>query len=327
MVQTRSQGRAEAGHDPQFSKAKAGNLNFNSGPGSSGTGTRTTGQKSHIPEKRSHSKTEPDASGSNTGTSKKVNPGPTTRKKPKHEKKETKDEDTKSGSKAPPSSGPDSNSNSKIAKLISKYGTLLLSNTNVQDPQSPTPETMLALLLNAIFSSARISHDLAAKTLATAIKAGYHKIDVLKNSTWDERTKVLTEGGYTRYREKTATALGELVELVEEKYQGDLNNILPGSKTDSSPLEVRKRLKEIKGLGDVGVDIFFDTAQGVWPCLAPFIDPRSAKTAEAIGIPGDAGALWGRKEVNRDPMTMARLAAALTTVRLEKKEGEFKDKT
>ncbi|KAL2429610.1 hypothetical protein ABEF95_008186 [Exophiala dermatitidis] len=319
MVQTRSQGKAN--HDPQPSKAGA----VKSSPG----GTGTTGQNSHIPEKRSHSKTktESDASGSHTGTSKKVNTGTTTHKKPKHEKEETKDEDTKPGSKALPSSGPGSNSNSKIATLISKYGTLPLSNTDVLDPQSPTPETMLALLLNAIFSSARISHELAAKTLATAIKAGYHKIDTLKKSSWDERTKVLTEGGYTRYREKTATALGELVEFLEEKYQGDLNNLLPGSKTDSSPSEVRKRLKEIKGLGDVGVDIFFDTAQGVWPCLAPFIDPRSAKTAEAIGIPGDAGALWESKEVNRDPMTMARLAAALTTVRLEKREGESGDKT
>ncbi|KAJ4505072.1 hypothetical protein HRR83_005953 [Exophiala dermatitidis] len=317
MVQTRSQGKAN--HDPQPSKAGA----VKSSPG----GTGMTGQKSHIPEKRSHSKTktEADASGSNTGTSKKVNTGPTTHKKPKHEKEETKDVDTKSGSKAPPAGGAESNS--KISKLISTYGTLPLSNTDVKDPQSPTPETMLALLLNAIFSSARISHDLAAKTLATAVKNGYHKIDVLKNSTWDERTKLLTEGGYTRYREKTATALGELVEFLEEKYQGDLNNLLPGSKTDSSPSEVRKRLKEIKGLGDVGVDIFFDTAQGVWPCLAPFIDPRSAKTAEAIGIAGDAGALWESKEVNTDPVTMARLAAALTTVRLEKREGEFGDKT
>lgn len=129
-----------------------------------------------------------------------------------------------------------------------------------------------------------------------------------------------------KYVRSRRTSNGKLT-ISDDSTEGDLNNLLPGSETDSSPSEVRKRLKEIKGLGDVGADIFFDTAQGVWPCLAPFIDPRSAKTAEAIGIPGDAHVLWESKEVNRDPMTMARLAAALTTVRLEKREGEFRDET
>ena len=87
---------------------------------------------------------------------------------------------------------------------------------------------------------------------------------------------------------------------------------------------IRSRLKEIKGLGDVGVDIFFDTAQAIWPCLAPFLDPRSAKTAEDIGISGDAQALWETKEVNKDPVAMCKLAGALTKVRLEKRESEFR---
>ena len=43
-------------------------------------------------------------------------------------------------------------------------------------------------------------------------------MNVLKKSSWEERTQVLTEGGYTRYREKTATALGELADLILEKY-------------------------------------------------------------------------------------------------------------
>lgn len=348
MVQTRAQGKVGA----QESGERAGSSH--------------TAQK--IPEKRSHSKTE----ASNTSKKAKAN------KKPKSE--ETKDEKPEStASKADAASRP------KVATLIEKYGSLPLSDTAVDEPLSSKPETLLALLLNAMFSSARISHELAAKTLATSIKAGYHKIEVLKKSSWEERTQVLTEGGYTRYREKTATALGELVDFIEQRYreshlcfrihlsllsicrfshtlhsprrpytsvvrgqsgcyapclqasfyiltghqpndlaEGDLNNLLPGSATDSSPSEVRKRLKEIKGLGDVGVDIFFDTAQGVWPCLAPFIDPRSAKTADAIGIPSDPDVLWESNEVAKDPTKMARLAAALTTVRLEKKESEFK---
>lgn len=112
--------------------------------------------------------------------------------------------------------------------------------------------------------------------------------------------------------------------LTSNGADGDLNNLLPGPRTESSPSEIRQRLKEIKGLGDVGVDIFFDTAQTVWPCLAPFLDPRSAKTADALGLPSDAQALWASKEIDKDPVRMCRLASALTNVRLDKREGEFR---
>ena len=98
----------------------------------------------------------------------------------------------------------------------------------------------------------------------------------------------------------------------------DLNNLQSAS---SSPATTRKLLKEIKGLGDVGIDIFCDTAQSIWPALAPFIGARSLKTAKAIGLSDDVRQLW--EEVGKDPVEMCRLSTALTTVRLEKKEKEF----
>ena len=100
---------------------------------------------------------------------------------------------------------------------------------------------------------------------------------------------------------------------------GDLTNLL--KKANAKPQDIRKRLKEIKGIGNVGVDIFCDTAQEIWPCLAPFIDPRSMKTAQQCGLGEDLGMMW--EAVDKDPAQMCRLAAALTTVRLEKKEKEF----
>ena len=100
---------------------------------------------------------------------------------------------------------------------------------------------------------------------------------------------------------------------------GDLNNLL--SKADAQPVKVRQLIKEIKGIGNVGVDIFCDTAQGIWPCLAPFIDPRSMKTANECGLGEDIERIWDA--IGKDPEMMCKLAAALTTVRLEKREQEF----
>ncbi|KAI0593294.1 hypothetical protein F4775DRAFT_578485 [Biscogniauxia sp. FL1348] len=215
--------------------------------------------------------------------------------------------------------GTDAQASPKIAQLISKYGALPLSDTALSDPDKATPDTVLALLLNALLSSTRISHALAAKTITVLVQAGYHKLDVLEKSTWEERTEVLTEGGYTRYREKTATMMGDLAELIKHKYGGDLNAIPQLAGKD--PHKIRSELKNIKGLGDVGINIFFDTVQHVWPCVAPFVDPRSLETAEEIGIGGDVHALW--KAVSEDPGQMCRLAAALTRVRLDGKGSEF----
>ena len=257
---------------------------------------------------------------------------------PKRPKKFKSGLDTASRSPSTPADTKTSNSNPIIGKLLSSDENLPLQDLGISDPENRTPSNMLAHVLNAMLTSARISHELATKSVKCLIEANYHDLETLKKSSWEERTEVLTKGGYTRYREKTATGLGELAEFIEDKYgmrkplytnsvdlpintivDGDLNNIL--TKTDSSPAKIRSAIKEIKGIGDVGVNILFDTAQAAWPCLAPFIDPRSLETAENFGMGNDVGKLY--EDVGEDPVKMCKLAAALTIVRLEKRESDF----
>ncbi|RYP93125.1 hypothetical protein DL770_000782 [Monosporascus sp. CRB-9-2] len=272
---------------------------------------RQKGPPKKTGDKRSHSKTA-HSKDTDTLASDPKKPKASANKEEHVSAEDAPDKTSESASKVP---------QAKVRRLIAKYGELPLSDTELAEPGKPTPDTILALLLNAMLSSTRISHALVAKTVATVIKAGYHKLDVLKKSTWEERTQVLTEGGYTHYREKTATMLGELAQLIEDKYEGDLNSILKTAGEDR--VKIRAELKRIKGLGDVGIDIFFDTAQHVWPCLAPFLDPRSAKTAEAVGIGSDVQQLWDA--VSQEPEQMCRLATALTKVRLDGLKSEFTD--
>lgn len=102
--------------------------------------------------------------------------------------------------------------------------------------------------------------------------------------------------------------------------EGDLNNLLEGA--DSSPTKIRSLLQEIKGIGKVGADIFCDAAQAAWPCLAPFIDPRSMETAKRCGLGNNVKSMWDA--VGHDPVEMCKLSSALTMTRLDKKEGDFK---
>lgn len=216
--------------------------------------------------------------------------------------------------------------NSKIKKLLDGYGSFPLQYTALQQPMKPTAEIMLAHLFNALLTSTRISHQLAEKTVKTVIEAGWVDLSQLEANTWEKRTEVLTEGGFTHYREKTATQLGDLAEWLRSQYDGDLNNLLKAARDEAeNDSQIRdgvcKRLQEIKGLGPVALDIFCDTAQGVWHELAPFLDLRSQKAAEEAGLPSEVDELYAM--VGNDPVKMCRLALALTRVRLEKGVDEI----
>lgn len=104
--------------------------------------------------------------------------------------------------------------------------------------------------------------------------------------------------------------------------ESDVTKILPsGSDSVSNRKILRDHLKEISGLGPLGIEIFTSTVQMTWPPLCPFIDSRDLKVAEQIGLSRDVDAIY--KWLGDDPEKMARLSAALTKIRLEKHVGEF----
>ncbi|KAJ5713439.1 uncharacterized protein N7483_010620 [Penicillium malachiteum] len=209
-------------------------------------------------------------------------------------------------------------SSSSIHSVTTEYGQRPLTGTlfDKQDHLDAAPDTVLAMVLDVMVKSRPISHDLSRRALAHLIEEGYHHIDILSSTTWEERTNVLREGGYNRYREQCATNLGTLANMVSKGYDGDLNNLLHAAHGDRE--KVRELMKEIKGVGDLGVELFFNDVQSIWPSIAPFLDSRSLKTADEIGIGRDLDAIYGA--LGREPEDMTRLANGLSKVRLEKKQ-------
>lgn len=106
----------------------------------------------------------------------------------------------------------------KLNAIMEAYSVLPLSDSGLVDAREPTRETILALVYMAMLTCGRISHELAYKSVKCLLEAGFQDADKLQNSPSQGRTKTLTKGGYTRYREKTATALGELADLVKNIY-------------------------------------------------------------------------------------------------------------
>ncbi|KAJ5558629.1 hypothetical protein N7535_008846 [Penicillium sp. DV-2018c] len=212
---------------------------------------------------------------------------------------------------------------SKVDKVLNEFGRSPLHGTSLANPPAndARPEIVLAMVIDALIKARPISHELTQKTIKTLIAANYHDIDVLSNSSWEDRTMVLKDGGYNRYREQCATNLGELATLVVEKYDGDLNNLL--KQANGNPDKVKLLLKEVKGIGDLAVEVFFNNVQSVWPSIAPSIDSRSLKTADEIGIGTDLDQIY--EILDQDPVRMSWFANGLSEVRLEKRQDVIEE--
>jgi len=141
----------------------------------------------------------------------------------------------------------------------------------------------------ALLFSARISSQLALRAAKSLSEEGWTTAEKMAAASWEARTKTLNEAGYARYDERTSAMLGDTAELIIDRYDGDLRNLR--QEAEKEPDQERRLLKEFKGIGDVGVDIFFREVQVAWEELFPFSDRRALKSASDLGLPAEPEAL------------------------------------
>lgn len=196
-----------------------------------------------------------------------------------------------------------------VRQLLDRHGTTFGEQVGI-DPRANKPAALFGQLCVALPASARISADIAQAAAHALREHGWNSARAMAESSWDARAKTLNQAGYARYDERTATMLGQTAELLMERYSGDLRRLREAAGRD--PDEERALLKEFKGIGDVGVDVFFREVQGAWDELYPFIDRRAAEGAQALGLPTEAGDLAGLVPKTRFPQ----LAAALVRSKL-----------
>ena len=204
-----------------------------------------------------------------------------------------------------------------VSSLIERRGRTFADELGIElEPNTPSP--LFRLLVFALLASARISHDIAMAAARALADKHWNTAQAMADSTWRERTDTLNAAGYARYDESTSRMLGETAELLLERYGGDLRRLREQAEHD--PARVRTLLKECKGIGDVGADIFCREAQVVWEELYPCADKRSLKAAERLGLGDSADKL---AELTDGRVEFARLVSALIRVDLEKAYNEF----
>ena len=197
-----------------------------------------------------------------------------------------------------------------VRALLDRHGQTYAEELGIKLDKA-SPSALFQLLCASVLFSARIDAGIATEAARNLKRRGWRTARSMAGSTWEERVEAFNAAGYTRYQERTATMFGDFSEHILERWGGDLRKLRDEAERD--PARERKLLKEAKGLGEVGVDIFFREVQVAWEELVPFADRRALDAAGRLKLGRDAKALQrlagGRRE-------FPRLVAALVRTEL-----------
>lgn len=173
------------------------------------------------------------------------------------------------------------NKRARVAEILHLYGLPYAKELGL-DLSRNKPATLFRWLCASLLFSARISSKQAMKAARALSDAGWTTPEKLAKSTWQQRVRVLNRSGYARYDESTSRMLGETANDLIEQYRGDLRKLR--SKAGCDPRAERMLLRKFKGVGDVGVSIFFREVQEAWPELYPFADTKALSAAKRLGL-------------------------------------------
>jgi endonuclease III len=198
-----------------------------------------------------------------------------------------------------------------VEVLLHRYGETYAEALSIDLAQG-TPSALFQWLCASLLFSARIRADAALQATRALFRKGLTTAEKMNSATWEERTRILNRAGYARYDESTSRMLGETSRMILDHYRGDLRNLREAASRD--PQQERHLLKQFKGIGDVGADIFMREVQLVWDELYPFADRRALSAASKLGLGGNAQMLARWVEASEFP----RLVAALVRTDLGK---------
>jgi endonuclease III len=196
-----------------------------------------------------------------------------------------------------------------IEALLQRHGRTYAAELGI-DLARNTPSVLYCWLCAATLLSARIGANIAMHAARALAEQGWTTAQKMADASWEQRTRTLNQAGYARYDESTSRMLGDTARMLLDKYGGDLRRLRDAAKRD--PARERTLLKECKGIGEVGTDIFCREAQIAWDELFPFADRRALEAATRLGLESQAEKLAGRVSRKDYP----RLLAALVRTRL-----------
>ncbi|KPV63323.1 MAG: hypothetical protein AOA65_1331 [Candidatus Bathyarchaeota archaeon BA1] len=142
------------------------------------------------------------------------------------------------------------------------------------------PKDRFKWFLASILFAKRISAEIAKKTYRRFEEEGLTTPERILAAGWDRLVEVLDSGGYVRYDFSTASNLLRIMEELKEKYE-DLEGLYRES---SGPMDLERCLREFRGVGTVGINIFLRELRGVWEKAKPKPSRMAIQTAQRVGL-------------------------------------------
>jgi endonuclease III len=195
-----------------------------------------------------------------------------------------------------------------LRSLLRHAGTTYADEAGIRLKDTPMP--LFQLLALCMLASKPIDAAIAMQAARELFRAGLRTPQSVLEA---ERATMITAFGrahYVRYDESSATRMADIAGTVRDEYGGDLRRL--ADRSDRDVKAATRLLKQFKGIGDTGADIFLREVQDVWTWARPHFDDRALAAARDLGLPADAGELSAVA-----PRDNAKLAAALVRVSLD----------
>jgi endonuclease III len=195
-----------------------------------------------------------------------------------------------------------------VRRLLDVAGKTYAAEARITLADKPMP--LFQLLVLCMLASKPIDASIAMSAGRELFKAGLRTPRAVLAA--DRRTMIDAFGRahYVRYDESSATRLTDMAERVRDEYSGDLRELADRSGQDV--VAAKRLLKQFKGIGDTGADIYLREVQDVWTWVRPYFDDRATAAAKQLGLPTQPKKLGALARQDN-----ARLAAALIRVSLD----------
>ena len=195
-----------------------------------------------------------------------------------------------------------------VGSLVKRAGTTYADEAGIRLSDKPMP--LFQLLTLCMLASKPIDAAIAVAAAREVFRAGVRTPRAALEADRATLIRAFGRAHYVRYDESSATRLADIARAVAEEYGGDLRRLAEASGRDTTTMT--RLLKQFKGIGDTGADIFLREIQDTWTWVRPYFDKRAVAAARSLGLPTDADELAALA-----PRRCAELAAALVRVSLD----------
>jgi hypothetical protein len=192
-----------------------------------------------------------------------------------------------------------------VRGLLETAGTSYADEAGIRLKDQPMP--LFQLLTLCMLASKPIDAAIAMQAARELFQAGLRTPQAVLKTNRADMIRAFGRAHYVRYDESSATRLVDIATAVRDNYGGDLRKLATGDVKGTVRL-----LKQFKGIGDTGADIFLREVQDVWTWARPYFDKRALTAARQLGLPSDPDKLG-----TLAPRANAKLAAALVRVSLD----------